>query len=596
MYHVHADHKKRPELRSLSRRLPRYAYGFLIHSLRMRSAPGTPRNSPPGTRSQAGRCVACCAAFDSCFGGRAAASQASSRSHHGQCSGLAPSGSAAPSAASMLRGCVGPGSSAPCAPRAVALLVVATAFACWQLSTVFSAQLKSCSFDSCSWLRRRGGDFNATGETLVHRACAPVQQYCGHEGRECGDAAIIDAAHAAALNALLSRNATVRAVVFGNSVARTHGFGTTRLWIEAIEATSPVRIDVVYGSVNGGFELKHVVRGDALPAIIGSSELVIVQYLYSKRRWLGRFLREVSRLPHAPVVVLIKACCMGDFSSRSEWRTHPMRTMIGEPDGFYEPVRVDESDVAAAFGVPVVDTCVAFRELLRTKKMADAVDVMNVLIPDAVHQSLVGSMLQACLLARLTSNAVPPAVYDDNATSMVDDGHVERFVQNVWSPNSTLASKVQRLVPSALVGWRLMRGGRGGTKQWYAPFNGVGSTITIRTMPCRFLYVSVYTHHDLPLALVRATVRSAKTGMIHTQLIDPCCAHPHCDGVGLGRGMYKDVRVPPLGQQFDCDCTSSNMSFELSLTIVRRRTPGVCAKNGTQFSLISIVGMIERPD
>jgi hypothetical protein len=98
--------------------------------------------------------------------------------------------------------------------------------------------------------------------------------------------------------------------------------------------------------------------------------------------------------------------------------------------------------------------------------------------------------------------------------------------------------------------------------------------------PATHYMVSVYTHHDLPLGLLKVTVDGDAS-----TVIDPCCKAPHCEGTGPGRGLYREFRVPAAGE---LQVGAHTVSFE----VVERApdAPLDCARRGVEMSLVGLNG------
>jgi len=109
----------------------------------------------------------------------------------------------------------------------------------------------------------------------------------------------------------------------------------------------------------------------------------------------------------------------------------------------------------------------------------------------------------------------------------------------------------------------------------------------------------VYTHPDLPLGRVRVTVSPVGDNKHSSSaagdkkrpdfFLDPCCEGAFCPGTGPNRGIYKEFRVPEEGYFSDEIVTADQI--EISVVVTKRDQETKCSKEGTDFSLVSIVGM-----
>ena len=304
---------------------------------------------------------------------------------------------------------------------------------------------------------------------------------------------------------------------------------------------------------------------------------------------------------------------MGDFSHRQDWREHRQRGRIGIPDGKVERARINESLVAEYYDIPYVATCPALHQTMnRTesdplRRIKDVDEMINVFVPDTVHLSELGGSMQACFFAQLTlprdyqyeqdslgsqeshdmsdkskiptEPKLPPPLY----LSSIDDESHHRFC---------MKAKEHTLTPSVADGWRLMENsGNGGRKSWYAA-ERMNATVVFRTPTASFLKLLVYRHPDLPLGRVRVDVAVADEGKVSLemppQFIDPCCSGTTCPGAGAGFGKNEEIRVPETGL-FPTEIVAAQ-EIDISITVVPREEATECTEDGTDFSLIQVVG------
>eukprot|EP00035_Acanthoeca_spectabilis_P027350 m.466235 g.466235 ORF g.466235 m.466235 type:complete len:536 (-) comp25043_c0_seq1:91-1698(-) len=450
-------------------------------------------------------------------------------------------------------------------------------------------------------------------ESAVNAACANVSDRCGPCCRE--RAARTGARVEQFRRLLLSGAATINISVVGNSVARQNDFATTRDFVQSLEAMAPLTtFDVRHQAVAGGFEPKHLMQCGAAAAELETADVIVVEWsspagVHSALDTeFERLIRRFISLPRQPLVIYISHCTMADFSTDPDWAADPGRKSVGEPDGYWETLRVYERKLAAFYGIPFVDTCAAFTSFLRSGEPCDDVhpdlllnhstELIPLLLPDYLHQNERLNQLQACLMtaavigppacdptSQHSLGALPPRAGRSLLEQVGPDGLKFVSFDEVKSSKMPVFCLTARdgtlLVDPAGVasGWQLKQGGAGGQKKWLFTNETKARFATRTPAPATHYTVEVYTHHDLPLGLVRVVVNGTST------IIDPCCPAPQCAGTLKGRGLYKGFRVPEAGEL-------PLAAHPLVIEVLERprSLPTVCAQKGAAVSVAGVIG------
>jgi hypothetical protein len=195
------------------------------------------------------------------------------------------------------------------------------------------------------------------------------------------------------------------------------------------------------------------------------------------------------------------------------------------------------------------------------------------------------SDLNSTFCLDVKDGSLSPAVRTaaDESSARTTGGGIEEDVANDASTAGVGAAREGVTTATAEAsGWRTLIGGAGGSKVWLFA-NSSGAAFTVRTpAPATHYMVSVYTHHDLPLGLLKVTV-----GDDDTTVIDPCCKATHCEGTGPGRGLYKEFRVPSTGEL-------QAGAHTVLLEVVARSpdAPLDCARRGVEMSLVGLNGYV----
>ena len=93
----------------------------------------------------------------------------------------------------------------------------------------------------------------------------------------------------------------------------------------------------------------------------------------------------------------------------------------------------------------------------------------------------------------------------------------------------------------------------------------------------------VYAHHEMPLGLLHVVVDGDEA---EVTAIDPCCGAPGCNGTQVGRGLYREFRVPARG---DLELKP----HRVEIRVAKRKTGrSQCAELGHEASLAGLIGMV----
>ena len=136
----------------------------------------------------------------------------------------------------------------------------------------------------------------------------------------------------------------------------------------------------------------------------------------------------------------------------------------------------------------------------------------------------------------------------------------------------------------------LQHGGRRGDKEWLFAETAGATIAHASPLPVTHFKLSLYTHHELGLGRLRATIlrEDSASAAAPPTVIDPCCPAPGCVGAPKGQGLYREFRVPrenslPAGQ------------YTLRLEVVAQPA-GLCARGGSQVSLRRVAGLRDASD
>jgi hypothetical protein len=240
---------------------------------------------------------------------------------------------------------------------------------------------------------------------------------------------------------------------------------------------------------------------------------------------------------------------------------------------------------------------------------AHVTDLLPIFFPpkDHLHLSPLGSALQACLASHAVLDAPLPHAARDTRHGAVAPlpprlvGVTEaRILCGTGSgkgsrcddvsqdePAFCLSAREGGLRPAAqTTGWSTIRNGGMGASKAYLFANSAGAQLHLRTsQPAAAFLIEVYRHHERSLGALQIEL----PGLGAPQAIEPCCPHPGCLGLPIGRGAYHLFRVPPAG--FLPKATRELNVTVLSPSLLRRQSPDRCAREGTEASIAGVIGL-----
>eukprot|EP00038_Savillea_parva_P024262 m.43511 g.43511 ORF g.43511 m.43511 type:complete len:557 (+) comp6419_c0_seq1:511-2181(+) len=457
------------------------------------------------------------------------------------------------------------------------------------------------------------------------RARAAVASACANVSSRCGDCCTNQATRSGARIEAFRRilmdtdtSNTINISVVGNSVARQNDFATTRLFVDALRQVAPLgrQFAIQHRAVAGGFEPKHLMQCGAAASELSSAHVVVVEWSSPTGpeakldTAFEQLIRQFIALPQQPLIVYISHCTLADFSYDADWAAHPGRKTVGEPDGYWETMRVYERKLAALYNLPFVDTCAAFKSFLAGYTTCNDVspgmilnrstDLIPLFAPDYLHQNELGNELQSCLVAQTVLGGPPCDETSRDLLNPLPDRQGKGLLEALGPTGQPFVSLTEDNTSTQAVfcmsardgtlsldpagkasGWIQRVGGAGGQKVWLSS-NTSGARFATRTpRPATHYKVELYAHHDLPLGLVRVIVNGSITD------IDPCCPAPQCAGTLQGRGLYKGFRVPHVGE-------FPLAAHPIEFQVIERPngTASVCAVAGNDVSLAGMIGFV----
>ena len=135
------------------------------------------------------------------------------------------------------------------------------------------------------------------------------------------------------------------------------------------------------------------------------------------------------------------------------------------------------------------------------------------------------------------------------------------------------------------MGWMAMhKGGAGGSKAFFFTKSPGAQLRLVTAQPAAAFLVEVYRHHERPLGALRFEVPGSGAP---PQDVEPCCPHPGCKGLPVGRGAYELFRVPAAG-------FLRQPMRELTISVLAQRSaslPGGCAHVGWEASIAGLIGL-----
>ena len=135
-------------------------------------------------------------------------------------------------------------------------------------------------------------------------------------------------------------------------------------------------------------------------------------------------------------------------------------------------------------------------------------------------------------------------------------------------------------------GWQAVRkGGVGGSKAFLFAMTPGAQLRVLTPQPATAFLIEVYRHHERALAALHVEIPGSSAP---PRQIEPCCPHPGCPGLPIGRGKYELFRVPAVG-------FLPHPTRELHISVLAHRgagSTGGCAREGWEASVAGVIGLV----